>query len=108
MPRIRAVGLLEHDPMVAGEIGLALAAVDDDRLDDLARGGLHLDVAREGRAAKADQAGILYGRDDLLGRHGAEVALEVVKHLLARGVVDLEKDRRGLGTVGGRRERDGA
>ena len=96
----QGVALLEHDPMIAGQIGLALAAVDDDRLDQLPRGGLHLDVARKGPAPESDQPGILHGRDDFLGRHGVEVALQIVQDLLARGLVDLEEDRLSLGAVG--------
>ena len=55
------LGALQHGAVVAGDVGLALGAVDDDgvHLADAA-GDLH--VSGEGRAAHTDDAGVL---DDL-------------------------------------------
>ena len=68
--------LFQHDAMVGGEVGLALAAVDDDGVDLLAVRHFHLDVGGESRAAQPHDAGRLHRFDDLLqassGRYPAE------------------------------------
>ncbi len=61
-------GLLEHDPMIGGQIRLALDAVDDDRIDRLALGWSKLDVRRECCTTEPDDAGTLDSRDDVV-RH---------------------------------------
>ena len=63
-------GVLQHDPVVAGEIGFALRAVDDERVDGVLR--VELDRGGEACAAHADDARIRDPRLDLFGRRVGE------------------------------------
>ena len=75
------VRLFDHQTVVAGQIRLALRAVDDQRVD----GGLgrQLDRCREARAAHADDAGFAHALAhavgcDLLERHERDLAVFAV------------------------------
>ena len=61
-PRSTASGSFDHHAVIAGQVRLALAAVEDHELSPLALGKLQLDVAGEGGAAQADQSGLLDAR----------------------------------------------
>ncbi len=50
-------GTLAHQPIVAGDIGLALGAVQDQGADALIGAGVELDAGRKRRAAQSDHAG---------------------------------------------------
>jgi hypothetical protein len=63
----------DHDPVVAGEIGLALTAVDHDELHALAFRHLELHVAGEGRAAETHQTRELYPIRHLRGRQAHRI-----------------------------------
>ena len=82
--------MLERKAVVAGDVGLALRAVDKEEV----RLGLgrEFDVCGEPRAAHADDAALLHSLPDLLGRgigkgrKGDGVALEVVDDLDVRAL----------------------
>ena len=63
------VGALEHEPVVAGEVGLALGGVDDHPVDGLVGRRRQLHRGREGRAALAHDARLAHALDDLLAGH---------------------------------------
>ncbi len=50
------VGLLAHQQVVAGDVGFALGAVDDQRVDGVVGAGIELDAGGKARAAKSDDA----------------------------------------------------
>jgi len=96
--------LLDHDAVVGRQERLALATVDEHGVDLVILGRGQLDVGREGRAAKADQAGVLDRLDDLFRGHFIDIPRLEVADLLAVARVDLDYHRAGLGTLGGRHE----
>ena len=69
-------GMLHHDAVVGGEVGLALGGVDDEVLGLLAFGDAVFDMRGEGGAAEADDAHLLELGHDGGGLEGA-LALDV-------------------------------
>jgi hypothetical protein len=63
-----AFRVLDHDAMVGREVRLALGAVEDDRFDGEVARRRQLHVRRERGAAESDDASLLDGADDLVGR----------------------------------------
>ena len=61
------VRLLQHHAVVGAEEGLALRAVEDDRVDGLVLGRRELDVGGERRPAHADHARRAHGLEELCG-----------------------------------------
>ena len=90
MPDENIVALLEHHPMVGGEVGLALDAIDDQRVDELPLRDLEFGMGGKSRAAEADDAGFLNGREDFVGRCCLERAGGTVDDLLGGAGEGLE------------------
>ena len=65
-------GVFQHDPVVRGDIGLALGSVDDDRIH-LAQTGRDLHGRGEGRAAVTDDTGLADRLHDLFRGHGVDI-----------------------------------
>lgn len=86
------LGLLDHDTVVAGEIGLALDAVDDEGIDGLAVRDGQLRVGRQCRAPEADNARVLDRAEDVTGARGLPSARKPLDGLLCRAGKGLEED----------------
>ena len=86
------LGALEHRAMVAGDVGLALRAVDDHGRDLTDAAG-DLDVGRERRAAHTDDTGVLDDLDHLL--RGQSVRVGRSLDLFADGVLIIVLDHDG-------------
>ena len=83
---------LQHEPVVGGDVGLALRAVDENGVDLAHRAG-ELDVGGESRAAHAGDAGLLHNVDDLLGSE--HIHIVPVPDCLAGGVLEVVLDHYG-------------
>ncbi|MOA00046.1 hypothetical protein D3C78_1193900 [compost metagenome] len=100
------LGALAHQAVVAGQVGLALAAVDQHGLDLVAGALLELDRRREDRPAHADDAGL----GDALGQDQRALVEGIGRHvqldpaLLAVALEDHAVD----GQAGGMRSEDRA
>jgi hypothetical protein len=105
---VDVLALLEHDPVVGGQEGLALDAVDDHRVDLLVLRDLQLHMGRERRPAEPDDAGVLNRGDDLVDARRAQRAGLAVHHLLRRPGVGLEIDAGHHATGDAGRQRDPA
>ena len=84
--------------MVSGEVGLALAAVDQHRIHAVAIGHGHLRVGRESGPPKTHHARVLHRPDQLVPGHGFDILACLVEHLLTGTVQHVEDDGLGLGT----------
>ena len=63
---------LQHEPVVGGDVGLALGAIEDDGVR-LADGTAELDVGGESRAAHTRDTGLLDNVDDFLTGQGIHI-----------------------------------
>ena len=106
---------LEHQPVVGGQAGFALHAVDDESVDGLAGRDGELHGRREGRAAHADDAGLADALADGLRvgvspvRNGRErfggrvLAVRLDDHAWQLGSGGSEAEVKRLDLSGGRR-----
>ena len=83
---------LQHEPVVGGDVGLALGAVDEDGVHLAHRAG-ELDVGGEARAAHTGDTGLLDDVDDLLGSEGIHIV--TVLDGLTGGVLEIVLDDHG-------------
>ena len=85
--------LFQHDPVIAGQVWFALAAVNDQVVDSLALWWGELDVGRKCRSAKSHHAHGLDARDYLLTREVLKGSWFSGQDLLCRAGIGPKGDR---------------